>query len=118
MELKRTEGDYVSDGIGGLVHLTGREALLERVLYRLSVPKGSFALLSELGSELHLLGREKPASRISAARQYVAAALAEEDVSVEDLRLSEGGEGILVLHLTLRAGGEEAQLTLSLGGFS
>ena len=117
MQLKRMDGDYVADGIGGLVRLSGKEELLERVLYRLSVPKGSFALLPELGSELYLLSREKPAAQEAAAKQYVAAALAEEKgLSVENVELSEGGDGVLLLYVRLRADGEETVLTLSLGG--
>ena len=59
MELKIKDRDYVSDGAGALVRASGREELLERVLYKLSVRRGSFPLAPELGSELHLLWREK-----------------------------------------------------------
>ena len=63
MELKIKDRDYVSDGAGALVSASGREELLERVLYKLSVRRGSFALAPELGSELHLLWREKGETR-------------------------------------------------------
>ena len=71
MELKIKDGDYMSDGAGGLVRVNGREELLMRVLYKLSVRRGSFALIPELGSRLHLLWREKPESRAAAAKQYI-----------------------------------------------
>jgi len=117
VELKKINGDYVSDGIGGLQRLSGREEVIERVLFRLSVPKGSFPLLPQLGSELHLLGREKPMARSSAARQYVAAALREETgVSVEDVELTAAEDGVLDLRVLLQVNGEDAALTLSLGG--
>ena len=116
MELKRIDGDYVADGIGGLQRLYGTDAVIERVLFRLSVPKGSFSLLPELGSELHLLGREKSLARASAARQYVAAALREEkNVSVEDVSLAAEGDA-LSLRAVLRIDGADTMLTLSLGG--
>ena len=66
MELKIKDRDYVSDGAGALVRVSGREELLERVLYKLSVRRGSFALMPELGSELHLLWREKGERRATA----------------------------------------------------
>lgn len=59
MELKIKDRDYVADGMGGLVRVSGWDELLERVLFKLSVRRGSFSLLPELGSKLHLLRREK-----------------------------------------------------------
>ena len=58
MELKIKDRDYVADGMGGLVRVSGWDELLERVLFKLSVRRGSFSLLPELGSKLHLLRRE------------------------------------------------------------
>ena len=34
MELELRDGDYVADGVGGLRRVGGREALLQRVLFR------------------------------------------------------------------------------------
>ena len=58
MELKIKDRDYVADGAGGLVRVSGWDELLERVLFKLSVRRGSFALVPELGSKLHLLWRQ------------------------------------------------------------
>ena len=44
MELKIKDRDYVADGAGGLVRVSGWDELLERVLFKLSVRRGSFAL--------------------------------------------------------------------------
>ena len=55
MELKIKDRDYVADGAGGLVRVSGWDELLERVLFKLSVRRGSFALAPELGSKLQLL---------------------------------------------------------------
>ena len=52
MELKIRNGDYIADGIGGERRADGAEALLERALFGLSVRRGSFPFLPELGSEL------------------------------------------------------------------
>ena len=79
MELKIKDRDYVADGAGGLVRVSGWDELLERVLFKLSVRRGSFALVPELGSKLHLLWREKGESRATAAKQYAAEALADEE---------------------------------------
>jgi len=54
MELKIKDCDYVADGAGGLVRVSDWDELLERVLFKLSVRRGSFALVPELGSKLHL----------------------------------------------------------------
>ena len=86
MELKIRNGDYIADGIGGERRADGAEALLERALFRLSVRRGSFPFLPELGSELYRLGHEKPSARAAAAKLYAAAALAEETaLTVEDV---------------------------------
>ena len=71
-------GDYVSDGAGGFLRAEGTDELLQRVLWKLSIPRGSFPLLPALGSELYRLGRAKPAERAGLARQYVAQALSDE----------------------------------------
>ena len=54
-------GDYVSDGAGGFLRAEGTDELLQRVLWKLSIPRGSFPLLPALGSELHRLPRCEPA---------------------------------------------------------
>ena len=46
MGLSLREGDYVPDGTGGLRRTGGQEALLERVLFRLTARRGSFPFLS------------------------------------------------------------------------
>ncbi|MCI9165262.1 MAG: hypothetical protein HFF65_08035 [Oscillospiraceae bacterium] len=93
METKLLNGDYVPDGLGGVARCQGADALLERVLFRLTARRGQFPPLPELGSRLYLLGRESAAQRPSAARQYAAEALAEEPVTVTDVLLAPAGEG-------------------------
>lgn len=116
MELKIKNGDYVSDGAGGLVRVGGWDELLQRVLFRLSVRRGSFALAPELGSELHLLWREKGESRAAAAKQYAAAALAEETgVTVSDVTLERKGD-LLALRVALLCEGEERSVGVEIGG--
>ena len=87
-----------------------------RVLYKLSVRRGSFALAPELGSRLHLLWREKPESRAAAAKQYIAEALADEpELTLEDVTVREG-KGVLEVELALRSGTENAALRVTIGG--
>ncbi len=116
MELKIRNRDYVSDGAGGLRRVSGREELLERVLFRLSVRRGSFPFAPELGSRLYLLGRETPENREAAAKQYVAEALAQEQgLEVSGVTLTERG-GLLELSASLRCGGGEETLRILTGG--
>ena len=42
MELKLQNGDYVLDGAARLCRVEGAEALLQRVLFRLSARRGAF----------------------------------------------------------------------------
>lgn len=116
MELKIKDRDYVADGMGGLVRVSGWDELLERVLFKLSVRRGSFSLLPELGSKLHLLRREKGGNRTSAAKQYAAEALADEaGLTVTDAALREEN-GVLALAVTLRYDAEETTLRVTMEG--
>ena len=116
MELLLREGDYVADGRGGVVRLEGEEALLQRVLFRLTARRGGLPVLPELGSRLYLLGREPPEGRLSAARQYVAEALEEEDITVESVELEQGAAGMLSLRVCLSQGDTAvtAEVTISM----
>ena len=112
MELKLMNGDYVPDGAGGLCRLKGAEEVLARVLYRLSVRRGSCPFLPELGSRLRLVLREKPAVRQSLAARYVAEALeGEADVKVTAVEWTDGESGgSVAVHLAWQ--GETLSLNL------
>ena len=113
MELKIKDRDYVADGAGGLVRVSGWDELLERVLFKLCE---SFALVPELGSKLHLLWREKGESRATAAKQYVAEALADEKgLSVTGMELAEKN-GFLELRVLLRYENETGEAVVTIGG--
>lgn len=105
-------GDYVPDGVGGLRRAEGREALLERVLYRLMARRGQFPFLQDLGSRLWQLGRVGAAGRQSAAEQYVAEALAAETgLTVETVTLRQA-EGRTELTAEMTWQGESLSVTL------
>ena len=90
MELRLEQGDYVPNGAGGFQRLEGAEALLQRVLFRLTARRGQFPFLPELGSRLYQLGREKPSAREALALQYVTEALVQEpDLAVMGAELTE-----------------------------
>ena len=55
-------------------------------------------------------------ARAQAARQYITAALADENVSVEDVSVVEGEEGTLRVALTLSYEGRSAELAVTVGG--
>ena len=82
-------GDYVNDGAGGFLRAEGTDELLQRVLWKLSIPRGSFPLLPALGSELHRLDRAKPAE-LSAGGELTV----ELDWRGEALRLILGTGGV------------------------
>ncbi len=115
MELKLKNGDYVTDGVGGLQRVEGREELLQRVLFRLTAHRGAFPFREELGSRLWQLGRLPAAQRQSAAAQYVAEALAEErELSVESVELTPREDGTAALHVALRRDDETLNVTLDI----
>lgn len=114
MEIKIQNGDYVPDGLGGVVRLSGAEALLERILFRLTARRGGLLPLPALGSRLHLLGREPASQRLSVARQYVAEALTEEDVTVTDVTLAPKDGGRMDLTVFLTYEGEALSVTLDI----
>lgn len=114
MELMMRNGDYVSDGAAGLCRVSGREALLQRVLFRLTARRGSFPFWESLGSRLRQLGQLPAAARQTAAKQYVTEALAEErDVRVESVTLMER-DGRAMLLAELSCEGEPMTVSMEL----
>ena len=112
MALMLRNGDYVSDGAAGLCRVSGREALLQRVLFRLTAKRGSFPFDMELGSRLWQLGQLPVPARRAAAKQFVTEALAQErDITVEDVNLTECAEGA-DLHAQLSCGGERLPVSV------
>lgn len=113
MEIKLVQGDYVPDGLGGIQRCKGSDALLQRVLYRLTAHRGQFPLLPRLGSQLYLLGRESAADRASSAKKFVAEALAEEEVEVTDVILSPLEEGRIQVEVLLDYLGSDLSILLT-----
>ncbi len=117
MALVLRDGDYVPDGKGSFRTAEGAQELLERVLWKLSVRRGSFPFLPELGSRLHLLGRAAAGRRETLARQYVQEALADEEVTVTQVNLvPEGDRAELTARMEWR--GEELSVTVQVGGLT
>ncbi len=96
MELKLENGDYCPDGLGGMVRVSGADEVLQRVHYRLTTRRGSFPFLPNLGSQLHLVMREKPSARQGAAEGYIQEALEDEDVSVTGVTLESQGDRLCI----------------------
>lgn len=113
MEARIQNGDYIPDGLGGVVRCQGVDALLERVLFRLTAHRGGLPLLPKLGSRLYLLAKEPAAQRLSAARQYVAEALAEEDVTITDVILTPEGQGRSHIRVLLEYQGTELSVAVT-----
>ena len=99
MTLKIQNGDYVTDGCGGLERMEGTQALLQRVLFRLKARRGQ-------------LGQVSSGQRQAAAEQYVAEALAEEPgVQVERVTIADSGSGGVTLTAELTWEGESLSVT-------
>ena len=113
MAMRLVDGNYIPDGWGGFETVTGAEEILNRNLYKLTVRRGGFAPFPELGSRLYLLGREKPSGRVSAAKQYVMEALADEEVTLEDVKVLEQDDGVLQVTVELVFNGEKRTLDIA-----
>ena len=100
-ELRLENGDYVPDGLGGVVRAEGAEAVLAQVRFRLAARRGTFPFCPDLGSRLWQLGRLAPAARSAAAKQYVTEALADMDLTVEAVELTDLGGGAAEVRVTL-----------------
>ena len=114
MELELKNGAYLADGVGGLRRVGGREALLQRVLFRLSARRGGFPFWETLGSRLWELGRVPAPERRSAARQYVAEALEDEALTVESVELEPQAGGAMALAVRFVWRGEPLSVTVGI----
>ena len=114
MELALRSGDYVSDGAAGLRRVQGTDALLQRVLFRLTAKRGSFPFWEDLGSRLWQLGQLPLSARQAAAKQYVTEALAGElGVSVGQVTLTQTGD-LAALTAELSWQGETLSVTVEI----
>ena len=116
-ELMLNDGDFVPNGSGDFCRLEGSQALLQRVLFKLTARRGSFPFLPELGSQLYRLGHEKTGARQALCAQYVRQALADEDVSVTAVHYSQAGD-LAQIDVILQWQGQTLQATTQLGGIS
>ncbi len=105
MELKLTDGKYTLGAYKAPDELDELDELLQRVVMKLKVRRGSFLPLPDYGSRLYLLPRTKPTGRETAARQYVLEALADEtelDLATLELLQKAEGEAVLSLEFTYK----------------
>lgn len=115
MERKLKNGDYIPSEKGGLTVVTGTDALLQRVLFRLTARRGAFPFLPQLGSKLYLLPREKPSARQALAMQYAVQALEEEtEVKVTGVTVKER-DGVLDLTVALDRQGQALHADVTIG---
>lgn len=117
VELQWNDGDLVPNGAGDFCRLEGSQALVQRVLFKLTARRGSFPFLPRLGSQLHTLGREKPSARPALCAQYVRQALEDEDVTVTDVAYTDlGGQAQAKVYLQWQ--GQPLEVTAQIGGVS
>lgn len=116
MELKFVNGDYVPDKERGtgFETVTGVDEVLQRVLFKLKIQRGSFPFIPELGSDLWKIHREKKSNRESAAYQYIAEALKDERMlSIQNVTVSDVDDGIKI-DVKLLYEGESASISIEI----
>ena len=100
--LMLVNGDYVPQE-------NGLQAVLQRMLMKLTARRGQFPFMENFGSRLWTLDRLRPAERQAAAEQYVLEALRDEPgLMVEQVTLAENGGKA---SLTVNAVKDECRLT-------
>ena len=112
MVSKLRDGDYCLEGGGSFAQAEGVDALLERILFKLQVRRGSFPLMPDLGSRLYLLPRAKPSARPALGASYAAEALAGEEVTVARTEWEEESRRLTVF---LQWQGEELTTSVYVG---
>ena len=116
MDTLLKNNDHAADEYGRPVTITGTRALVQRLLIRLSVRRGSFAPNPNLGSELHklplALAGEK---RDRLALHYAQEALLPEGARVEQAtcRPVKGKPDALAVALTITLGGRTFPLEVA-----
>ncbi|MBQ3557443.1 MAG: hypothetical protein IJA11_06570 [Oscillospiraceae bacterium] len=113
-EWQMKDGDLIPNGAGGFELVHGEQALLQRVLFKLTARRGAFPFLPELGSKLHTLCREKPGARRSLCAQYVAQALEGEEVTVKEVVYTES-KGRAQVDVRLELQGHDATVSVPVG---
>ncbi|MCQ2447429.1 MAG: hypothetical protein MJ073_00785 [Oscillibacter sp.] len=112
MALALKNGDYINEN-GTLLEVSGQDALLQRVLFKLTARRGSFPFLPELGSRLWELGRIPAGTKKSAAQQFVAEALADENLTVENVTLTPVDDTTMELTAELRWNEKQLHVNLN-----
>ena len=98
--LMLVNGDYVPQG-NGLQSAKGDEAVLQRMLMKLTARRGQFPFMENFGSRLWTLDRLRPADVLEALRD-------EPGLTVEQVTLAENGGKA---SLTVNAVKDERRLT-------
>lgn len=114
-ELQMTNGDFVPDGAGDFCRLEGSQALIQRILFKLTARRGALPFLPQLGSMLYTLAKEKKSARQTLCEQYVRQALEDEDVMVTGVTYSEQG-ALAQVGVELEWHGEPLEISVPLGG--
>lgn len=106
-------GDYVLRE-NKLQTVSGREALLQRIMLKLTARRGNFPFMENFGSRLWTLGQLRPAERQAAAEQYVTEALSgEEGLTVDSVALSETEDGNAVVTVAVSVNGERLSVDVT-----
>lgn len=114
-ELQMINGDFLPNGAGDFCRLEGSQALIQRILFKLTARRGALPFLPQLGSRLHTLVKEKKSARQSLCAQYVRQALEDEDVTVTEVTYIEQG-ALAQVRVNLEWQGEPLEISVPLGG--
>lgn len=115
MDTALSNGDFICDTRKNLVELTGYDELLQRVLIRLGVKKGSFVYDKNLGSRLYTLKASSGNLNEKALALVREALLDMPEVLVESVHtaLTNGGEN-LALNVALSINNTQKDVVITI----
>lgn len=115
MDTQIKDGDFVLDGRGRPVVVTGLKEILQQIMIRLTVKKGSFVYNPNLGSDLYKLYQYSSDLESQAFLMVHEAISDMEDVFLENVTITQDdNDSITNLNVTVSINSNKEELEVSL----
>ena len=114
MDTAISNADFLLDGRGRPVVISGMQEILQRVLIRLTIQKGSFIYDPDLGSRLFTLKSTRGDIKQQAINLVREALSPMTEVTVEDVVIDRVGEENLSMKVILSTNNETGEVAIKL----
>lgn len=114
MDTALSNGDFLKDSRNLPLQISGMQEILQRVLIRLNVKKGSFIYDQELGCRLYTLSANTKNLKEKAKSMVIEALRPMNEVLVEDVStsLTNSGENVDI-HVTLTINNKQKEVVIT-----